>query len=498
MNRARTGELVAGRYRLVRRLGHGGMGTVDLAHDERLDRPVALKRMHAGAPEEIARRFEREARLGAALDHPNLVQVYDVERADGAVAIAMEYVDGESVADIMTRRTFSPREAAAIVRGVAAALDHAHARGVVHRDVKPGNVLLGPHGVKLADLGISTAADATRITMAGSVLGTAAYMAPEQLAGGEVGPAADVHALALVAYELLAGVPARAGATPVELAHRIATDPPPDLRAVRPDLPVAASMALQRALAVDPRDRPATAGELATELERALAPPPDPASPLDPVAPPTPPVVAPPASVDVPERPTGNRRVLIPLALLGLLGAAVAAALLVPSNDDGGGSTGASQRRAASAADGASAGSQRSSPAASSDQRAGSTTAAAAASTGGAALDPAETVQSFYERGAAGDYDGAWALLDASGQSQFGSESNLATTLKTLESATFSRLDPSITGDSATVAFEDMAKHVAMGKDPAYTDNCRGTVTLRRASGTWRISKLAVQCNRSP
>src|SRR5262245_39832397 len=227
---SRGGLLVADRYRLVRPLGRGGMGSVHLAHDERLDRPVALKRTFSGAPDGSVQRLLREAQVGASLDHPHLVRVYDVVRDDDEVVIAMELVDGPSPAEGLATRLPPQHEALAIVRQVASALDHAHARGVVHRDVKPANVLIGPHGAKLADLGISTAPDFTRITQAGDLIGSPSYMAPEQLTGQPVGPAADVHGLALTAYELFAGVPARSGGTPIEIAHRAVSEPAPDVR----------------------------------------------------------------------------------------------------------------------------------------------------------------------------------------------------------------------------------------------------------------------------
>src|SRR5918996_438035 len=207
------------------------MASVLLCRDERLDREVAVKRLHADSPGDVEQRFVREAKLGASLNHPNLVSVFDTATDDEGVLIVMEYVEGEALARALKRGPLPPERVASIVRDVGSALDHAHAQGVVHRDVKPGNVLLRRDGVtKLVDLGIATASDQTRITHSGMVLGTAAYMAPEQLEGGETSSATDVYALAVVAYEALTGERAREGRTPLEIAHRIATDPPPDLR----------------------------------------------------------------------------------------------------------------------------------------------------------------------------------------------------------------------------------------------------------------------------
>ncbi|HEX5908886.1 MAG TPA: serine/threonine-protein kinase, partial [Thermoleophilaceae bacterium] len=173
-------ELLAGRYRTLRLIGTGGMARVFLAEDQRLGRQVAVKRLHAHSPEDIARRFQREARLGAALNHPNLVAVYDVETDGESVLIVMEYVEGTTLADELKAGALGVDRTVAMISDVAAALDAVHEKGIVHRDVKPANVLLRSKDgmAKLADLGIATAAESTRITVSGTVMGTAAYMAP--------------------------------------------------------------------------------------------------------------------------------------------------------------------------------------------------------------------------------------------------------------------------------------------------------------------------------
>src|SRR5918999_6554938 len=177
-------SLLGGRYKVLSTLGAGGMATVFLCRDERLGREVAVKRLHAHSPEQTAQRFVREAKLGASLNHPNLVSVYDTVTDEEGVLIVMELVRGESLADTLRRGPLDTEPALAVVRDVADALDHAHSHGVVHRDIKPANVLLRDDGMtKLVDLGIATAADQTQITQSGFVLGTAAYMAPEQLDG---------------------------------------------------------------------------------------------------------------------------------------------------------------------------------------------------------------------------------------------------------------------------------------------------------------------------
>src|SRR5215212_656368 len=238
------GPLLANRYRVLERLGAGGMAAVYLAHDERLGRDVAVKRLHRVEHEDVdARRFQREAKLGASLSHPNLVSIFDTEEDDESVLLVMEYVDGE-------------------------ALDHAHASGIVHRDVKPANVLLGRDGtVKLADLGIAKAIERTDITGTGTVLGTPAYMAPEQLQGADLGPAVDVYALSAMAFELLTGRKARRGRTAVEIAHQVVNEPPPDPRDVNPAIPASAAEAIRAGMAKEPAERPRSAVELAKRLE---------------------------------------------------------------------------------------------------------------------------------------------------------------------------------------------------------------------------------------
>jgi eukaryotic-like serine/threonine-protein kinase len=262
--------LLDGRYRVLTHLGSGGMASVLLCQDERLGRLVAVKRLHADSPADVEKRFLREARVGASLNHPNLVSVYDTATDRDGVLIVMEYVEGEALSWTLKRGPLRPERVARIVRDLGAALEYVHEQRVVHRDVKPGNVLLRKDGVtKLVDLGIATASDLSRITSSGMVLGTAAYMAPEQLEGGETRPATDVYALAAVAYEALTARRPRPGLTPMELAHQIATAPPPDLREHWPDAPPPAAELLERGMARDPAERP-SAGELGSELARAL------------------------------------------------------------------------------------------------------------------------------------------------------------------------------------------------------------------------------------
>jgi serine/threonine-protein kinase len=262
---------VAGRYEVVRPLGHGAMATVDLAHDVELDRPVALKRLaeNLSRDEDLRRRFVREARLAARLAHPNVVRVFDVGEDDGRPFIAMEYVDGETLAELVGRRgALSPAETAALGVQACAGLAAAHAAGLVHRDVKPQNLLLSTDGVlKLGDFGIAVGHEGTRLTLAGTVLGTAGYLAPEQARGEQVTAAADIYALGAVLYELLTGEPSRTVGSLTELGAQDGFELP-DVAARVPDAPPELAEAVTACLSARPEDRPPSAAALA----RLLAP----------------------------------------------------------------------------------------------------------------------------------------------------------------------------------------------------------------------------------
>jgi eukaryotic-like serine/threonine-protein kinase len=261
------------RYRPISTLGAGGMGTVLLAEDELLGRQVALKRMNALGDTRGFSRLRREALIGASVSHPNLVSIYDIiTSSDGEHVIVMEFVPGETLGETLKRDgKLSESEAVRVLLGVSRALDAIHRHGIVHRDVKPANILLGAEGmVKLADLGIASTLDGTRITTSGAVLGSFRYMAPEQLEGNPSTSAIDIYALSAVAYEALSGCKARREPNPVALAHAIATQPPPDLRQVLPSVPVEAAALLSRGMARDPASRPRSAGNLVTGLQAAL------------------------------------------------------------------------------------------------------------------------------------------------------------------------------------------------------------------------------------
>ena len=197
------------RYVVEKTLGKGGMATVELARDTQLGRNVAIKRLFASLADDpvFQKRFFREARMAANLSHPNLVGVYDVGEDDGVPYIVMEYVEGETLAELMARTgAMDPERAVDLLLQVCAGLEHAHAAGLVHRDIKPQNLLVGSDGiVKIADFGIARTLNATQLTQAGTVLGTAAYLAPEQAAGERVTAAADLYSVGAVGYQLLSG-----------------------------------------------------------------------------------------------------------------------------------------------------------------------------------------------------------------------------------------------------------------------------------------------------
>jgi eukaryotic-like serine/threonine-protein kinase len=263
---------IAGRYRLESRLGFGGMSTVHLAMDVRLERQVAVKLLaeHLADDPTFVSRFQREAQAAARLVHPNIVQVFDSGR-DGRTDqyfIVMEYIEGSSGAEILRDDGWvEVEDALSIIEQACEGLHYAHRHGVVHRDVKPGNLLRAREGeVKLADFGIAKATEQSSITQVGSVLGTAAYLAPEQARGEEAGPSADLYALGVVTYQLISGRLPYEASSLTELALKQQQERPPLLdtlvAAVTPEL----ADAVATALALDPRDRYTTALEMGHAL----------------------------------------------------------------------------------------------------------------------------------------------------------------------------------------------------------------------------------------
>jgi eukaryotic-like serine/threonine-protein kinase len=267
------GQVLADRYELGSRLGVGGMSIVVGGFDRRLERDVAVKLLaeHLADDDQFVTRFRREAMSAARLVHPNIVQVFDfgLDEASHRHYIVMELVRGQSAAEILRDRgVLELREALSIVAQACRGLEYAHRNGVVHRDVKPGNLLRGEDDVvKLADFGIAKAmSDESGITQIGSVLGTAAYLAPEQAAGEQAGPPADLYALGVVTYQLLSGRLPYEARSLTELALKQQRDLPPRLDELNPDVPPQLALAVDRALALDPRERPGSADELRRSL----------------------------------------------------------------------------------------------------------------------------------------------------------------------------------------------------------------------------------------
>jgi serine/threonine-protein kinase len=265
--------LIADRYRLESRLGSGGMSTVHLAFDERLERLVAVKLLaeHLADDPSFVSRFQREALAAARLIHENIVQVFDsgLDEDTDQHFIVMEYIEGQSGAEILRSRGWLPAdETVPIIVAACAGLDYAHRKGVVHRDVKPGNILRGnDHRVKLADFGIAKATEQSSITQVGSVLGTAAYLAPEQGRGEEAGPPADIYALGVVAYQLLSGRLPFEGKSLTELAIKQQSEQPEPLDKLVAGVSPALSSAVGVALRIQPQLRYPTAVEMGRAIE---------------------------------------------------------------------------------------------------------------------------------------------------------------------------------------------------------------------------------------
>lgn len=275
MDLAEIGTVLGGRYRIVELLGQGGMARIYRGHDNQLDRDVAVKllRPEYGRDPDFSSRFRQEAQNAASLSHPNIVAVHDYGQDEAGPFIVMELVDGEDLGAIVKRSgALPPRQAARIVAETARALHAAHQRGIVHRDVKPGNVMIDREGrVKVTDFGIARAVAEAQMTLPGTTLGSVHYFSPEQARGDQTTASSDIYALGIVLFELLTGRrPWEADSAAAVAMARLA-GPPPDPTAIRSGLPADLVAIDRKALAVEPGDRWSSASSMAAALEAFLA-----------------------------------------------------------------------------------------------------------------------------------------------------------------------------------------------------------------------------------
>lgn len=268
-----NGRVVNGRYQLRGLLGQGGMADVELAYDQVLDRQVAVKILHQRYTHDpsFVDRFRREARASASMSHPNVVGVYDTGEEDGRPYIVMEYVAGRSLRDVLRTQTLTSQRAAEIAGDAARALHYAHERDLVHRDVKPGNIMVADDGqVKVTDFGIARAMNAETVTQTAAVLGTAAYVAPEQAQSERVDRRTDVYALGCVLYEMLTGRQPFTGDSAVALAYKHVSEPPVPPSQLNADISPELEAVVLKAMAKDPADRYQSAQEFYEDLQRSV------------------------------------------------------------------------------------------------------------------------------------------------------------------------------------------------------------------------------------
>jgi serine/threonine protein kinase len=268
----RIGQVVAGKFRIVREIGRGGMGVVYEAEDTSLMRTVALKFLPAGmtAGADAQERFIQEARAASALDHPNICNVHEIGRTDaGEMFIAMACYRGASLKDRLAAGPLEPLEAVRLVTQIAEGLAEAHSHGIVHRDVKPGNIFVTSDGTaKILDFGLAKLAGTHRLTLPGTTMGTVAYMSPEQARGEDTDARTDVWSLGVVLYEVVTGDLPFKGERDQAVLHAVLNDPPRPVKELRPGYPAGIETLIARALSKNPARRFASAGELAETLRR--------------------------------------------------------------------------------------------------------------------------------------------------------------------------------------------------------------------------------------
>jgi len=505
-------DRIADRFVLARELGSGGMATVHLGRDEVLDRAVAVKVLKSGFDGEIAERFQREGRTAARLSHPNVVQVYDAGEAEfeggNAPYIVMEHVSGGDLKQLIDAEgSLDSGRVASLGAGVAAGLAHAHDRGVIHRDIKPHNILLDEFGSpKLTDFGIARALDATAMTVSGFYLGTALYSAPEQLKGQEITTKSDVYSLGAALYQAAAGEPPFSGSS-LEVANQHATREPESPGSKNPSGapdPELDALILS-CLAKEPDDRPSAAearDRLSSVAYNATGP-----GGYASARRATPAVAGSPATRTRNARKNGDkagtrrRKPLLrsfagALALVLLLTAGAVFALI----DGTGLQSPPSGGRGSSDGGGAQSpgGSPQGTPQAADVSRGSSSSTGAAQDTGQAtdqatgeatAREASRTVSEMYELAAAGDYEASYGLLSSGfRQREAGSLANWAGTFDTLESISFIEgPTASVSGSTARVTGTTRAVHTDD------TEFNRGTWTLVRENGRWRVEDLSIQ-----
>ena len=449
--------VLAGRYHVIRRLGAGGTAAVFLTRDERLDREVAVKRLHgAEVTERTGQRLQREARIMASLHHPNLVTVYDMVMDGDDLLLAMEYVHGETLADVLASAPLDWERTWELLEPVASALDHVHGCGVVHRDLKPSNILVGAEGVvKVADLGLATAAEITKITPPGAILGTPAYMAPEQARAVPCTAAVDVYAFATIVFQALSGTLPRSGSTVLAVLGQATEEPPPDLRERRPETPAAAAEALARAMSPEPEQRQGSASRAARGAGRRLP---------------------------------GRAAVRTPCRSSGREGRAGAAPARARAGDRGARGRRRSHRRPLALRGTTRPLRRRQSPQAATPTREPTRTATPAAPR---ALSATATVRAFYRRAAAGEFAAAWRLAGPAMRDAFGgSFERFRSDLSSLRRIEFERVAVVGRDDaSATVEIESVATH------DDHVERCSGTLrTIRGSGGRWLVEPAGVTC----